>query len=96
MASVRDALRAVCKIVPVEQVMLDPNAPSHLAAFNFGGTAPVKLTMDDKTGFEDEWETCPECGGDGEVLDFKPRHDDPEFCIVRQCHTCGGSGWICK
>jgi DnaJ-class molecular chaperone len=44
--------------------------------------------------FVDEWETCPECGGDGEVL-LMPQHDDPEYCFVRQCFTCGGSGWIC-
>lgn len=56
-----------------------------------------QLTGDDyKIVFDDEWETCPECGGDGEVLQFRPQHDDPDFCTVRQCFSCGGSGWICK
>lgn len=46
--------------------------------------------------FVDEWETCSECGGDGEVLEHKQMPDDPYFYTVRQCFNCGGSGWICK
>lgn len=53
-----------------------------------------QLTGEDHGPYFVDWETCPECGGEGSVEVPKPQHDDPEFCIVRQCHTCGGSGWV--
>jgi hypothetical protein len=46
--------------------------------------------------FMDTWETCPDCGGDGEILEARPQHDDPGFCVVHQCEKCGGSGWVCQ
>jgi DnaJ-class molecular chaperone len=45
--------------------------------------------------FLDDWEACEACGGDGEILKYKPQPDDPEFATVHQCDACGGSGWVC-
>ena len=35
-------------------------------------------------------ETCPTCGGDGEILKYVPQRNDPEFCTAHQCPECGG------
>lgn len=56
----------------------------------------MKNTMDDTTGFADDWQTCEVCDGDGEIFKPRPQHDDPGFGVVIQCEACGGSGWICR
>lgn len=44
----------------------------------------------------EDWGTCPECGGEGSVEVPHPQRNDPYYCDVHQCFTCGGSGWICN
>lgn len=52
--------------------------------------------MNDDDYFIADWQTCKVCGGDGEVLKYKPQPDDPEFATAHRCDACGGSGWICE
>ncbi len=39
------------------------------------------------------WDTCPVCSGFGSHEEWRPQHDDPNFCIVISCTDCGGTGW---
>lgn len=38
------------------------------------------------------WQECPDCHGEGATEKPMPFADDPYFCIVLACETCGGAG----
>lgn len=37
---------------------------------------------------------CSDCAGEGSYESSHPVWDDPYFCVVKTCPTCGGSGWV--
>lgn len=73
-------------------------ASDALAEYNRRGrerrVTETALQISDNGHVPEQWDTCPDCGGEGVHERSRPQHDDPYFAVVETCKGCNGVGLV--
>lgn len=54
----------------------------------------IRYAQEDDFDHIEDYETCPDCGGDGEIEVPDPQRDDPYYFRTEKCAKCHGGGWV--
>ncbi len=57
----------------------------------FGG---YRYPQEDAFDHLQDYDTCPDCDGEGAIEVSSPQTDDPYYCRTERCPTCEGCGWV--
>jgi DnaJ-class molecular chaperone len=55
---------------------------------------PFRYPQEEDFDHIEDYDTCPDCSGEGTIEVLAPQHDDPHYSRTERCNSCEGCGWV--